>query len=87
MALLFLAGFFLFGSFSSFTALCPEILGHRLTATGVGFMNAVGYATASLGDLVVGVVLDATGRTDAIFLLASGACLAGALLSAPARVR
>jgi OPA family glycerol-3-phosphate transporter-like MFS transporter len=87
MALLFLAGFFLFGSFSSFTALCPELLGHRLTATGVGFMNAAGYAAASLGDLVVGVVLDATGRTDAIFLLASGACLAGALLSAPARVR
>ena len=87
VTLLFLAGFFVFGSFSSFTALCPELLGHRLTATGVGFMNAVGYATAALGDLVIGAVLDASGRTESIFLLAAGACLLGALSSALARAR
>jgi OPA family glycerol-3-phosphate transporter-like MFS transporter len=87
MALLFLAGFFVFGPFSSFTALCPELLGHRLTATGIGVMNAAGYATAAIGDPVIGTVLDLTGRTESLFFITAGACLVGALSGAYARGR
>lgn len=78
MVLLFLAGFFVFGPAASFTALSAELLGRRAMGTGTGFMNAVGYATAALGDLVIGLTLDATGSTAVLFLITTGACLAGA---------
>jgi OPA family glycerol-3-phosphate transporter-like MFS transporter len=77
-ALLFVGGFFLFGPFTSFTALCPEILGPELVGTGIGVMNAVGYGAAALGDPLIGLVLDVTGVTGSIFLVTAGACLAGA---------
>jgi OPA family glycerol-3-phosphate transporter-like MFS transporter len=78
MALLFLAGFFVFGPVSSFTALGPELVDRRAAATAIGFMNAVGYAIAALGDLAIGVTLDVTGRTEPLFLITAAACLCGA---------
>ena len=78
LALLFLAGFFVFGPFASFTALSAELLDRGLLATGLGFMNAVGYGVAAAGDVIVGVVMDATGRTGSIFLVAAAVCLLGA---------
>jgi MFS transporter, OPA family, glycerol-3-phosphate transporter len=79
LVLLFLAGFLVFGPFSSFTALAAELLGTRAVGAGVGFMNAVGYGAAALGDVVTGAVIDATGRTGAVFVVSAGACLLAAL--------
>jgi OPA family glycerol-3-phosphate transporter-like MFS transporter len=82
IGLLFVAGFLVFGPFPSFTVLGAELLGPRAVGAGVGFMNAVGYGTAALGDVVMGGVIDATGRTAAIFAVAAGACLLGAAATA-----
>ncbi len=84
LVLLFLAGFLVFGPFSSFTALAAELLGTRAVGAGVGFMNAVGYGAAALGDVVTGAVIDATGRTGAVFVVSAGACLLAALATAMA---
>ncbi len=84
--LLFLAGFFVFGPVASFSALCAELLGRRSMGTGTGFMNAVGYGTAALGDLVIGLVLDATGSTAPLFLITAGTCVAAAVCGALIRV-
>jgi OPA family glycerol-3-phosphate transporter-like MFS transporter len=89
LALLFLAGFLVFGPFSSFTALAAELLGPRSVGAGVGFMNGVGYGAAALGDVVTGAVIDATGATRAVFAVSAGACLLGALATSlvPSAVR
>ena len=76
----------MFGPFPSFTVLGAELLGPRTVGAGVGFMNAVGYGTAALGDVVMGAVIDATGRTAAIFAVAAGACVLGAAATALAGV-
>ena len=82
LGLLFAAGFLVFGPFPSFTVLGAELLGPRAVGVGVGFMNAVGYGTAALGDVVMGVVIDATGWTGAVFAVAAVACF-----SEPSRLR
>ena len=41
----------MFAPFPSFTVLGAELLGPRTVGAGVGFMNAVGYGTAALGDV------------------------------------
>jgi OPA family glycerol-3-phosphate transporter-like MFS transporter len=82
VALLFVAGFLVFAPFPSFTVLGAELLGPRAVGAGVGFMNAVGYGTAALGDVVLGTVIDATGSTRAIFAVAAIACVLGAVATA-----
>jgi OPA family glycerol-3-phosphate transporter-like MFS transporter len=85
VGLLFLSGFLVFGPAASFSALSAELVGRRAMGTGTGFMNAVGYAAAALGDLVMGVVLDAAGSTAPLFLVTAGACAAGAVCGAVVR--
>jgi MFS transporter, OPA family, glycerol-3-phosphate transporter len=82
LLLLFAAGFLVFGPFPSFTVLGAELLGPRAVGAGVGFMNGVGYGTAALGDVVMGAVIDATGRTSAVFAVAAAACVLGAIATA-----
>jgi OPA family glycerol-3-phosphate transporter-like MFS transporter len=82
LGLLFAAGFLVFGPFPSFTVLGAELLGPRAVGVGVGFMNAVGYGTAALGDVVMGIVIDATGWTGAVFAVAAVACVLGAIATA-----
>jgi OPA family glycerol-3-phosphate transporter-like MFS transporter/OPA family sugar phosphate sensor protein UhpC-like MFS transporter len=82
LLLLFAAGFLVFGPFPSFTVLGAELLGPRAVGAGVGFMNGVGYGTAALGDVVIGAVIDATGRTSAVFAVAAAACVLGAIATA-----
>jgi OPA family glycerol-3-phosphate transporter-like MFS transporter len=82
LVLLFLAGFLVFGPFSSFTALAAELLGTGAVGAGVGFMNAVGYGAAALGDVVTGILIDATRWTGAVFVIAAGACVLGAAATA-----
>jgi OPA family glycerol-3-phosphate transporter-like MFS transporter len=85
VSLLFLAGLFVFGPATSFSALAAELVGRRAMGTATGFMNAVGYAAAAAGDLVMGVVLDAAGSTAPLFLVTAGACAAGAVCGALVR--
>lgn len=85
LALLFLAGALVFGPLASFTVLSAELLGPRAVGAGVGFMNAVGYGAAAVGDVVTGAIIDATGRTAAVFAVAAGACFLGAAAAALAR--
>jgi OPA family glycerol-3-phosphate transporter-like MFS transporter len=87
VALLFVAGFLVFGALTSFNALGAELVGGQAMGTAIGFMNAVGYGTAAAGDVVigVGVVLDATGRTESLFLVTSAACLLAAICGAAVR--
>jgi OPA family glycerol-3-phosphate transporter-like MFS transporter len=82
LVLLFVAGVLVFGPFVSFTVLSAELLGPRAVGAGVGFMNAVGYGTAALGDVVIGAVIDATGWTGAVFAVAAFACVLGAAATA-----
>ena len=82
LMLLFAAGFLIFGPFPSFTVLGAELLGPRSVGAGVGFMNGVGYGMAALGDVVMGAVIDATGRTSAVFAVAAGACVLGGIATA-----
>ena len=84
LALLFIAGFLIFSPFPSFTVLGAELLGPQAVGAGVGFMNGFGYLTAAVGDVVMGVVIDATRWTAAIFAVAASACLLGALATAMA---
>ena len=48
-------------------------------------MNAIGYAVAAVGDPVMGMVIDATGRTASVFLVVAAVCLAGAVCGHLAR--
>jgi OPA family glycerol-3-phosphate transporter-like MFS transporter len=45
---LFLCGFFVYGSQSSFWALCPDLLGNERSGTGVGIMDFVAYLFAGI---------------------------------------
>jgi OPA family glycerol-3-phosphate transporter-like MFS transporter len=83
--LFFVAGLLVFGPFSSFTAFAAELVGPRAIGAGVGFMNGVGYGAAALGDVVTGAAIDATGRTDAVFVVAAAACALGAVATGFAR--
>ncbi|HSE95344.1 MAG TPA: MFS transporter [Methylomirabilota bacterium] len=85
VVLLFVGGFLVFGPLTSFNALGAELVGGHAMGTAIGFMNAVGYGTAALGDVVIGVALDATGRTESMFLVTSAACLLGAACGAAIR--
>ena len=49
-------------------------------------MNGVGYGTAALGDVVMGAVIDATGRTSAVFAVATSDVEADLLPATPAAV-
>lgn len=66
--LMFLAGFFVYGPQANFWPLAPEILGDRLTGTGVGIMNMSAYLFAALGEPIMGRIIDITGNTAMIFM-------------------
>jgi OPA family glycerol-3-phosphate transporter-like MFS transporter len=82
LVLLFAAGLLVFSPFPSFTVLGAGLLGPQAVGAGVGFMNGFGYGTAALGDVVMGAVIDATGRTSMVFAVAAGACVLGAIATA-----
>jgi len=85
IVLLFLGGFCVFGPIASFTALAAERLDRRFVGTGVGVLNAVGYAVAALGDPIMGTVIDRSGRTASVFVVTAVVCLAGAVCGRLAR--
>lgn len=76
--LMFAGGFFVYGPQACFWPLSPELLGNKLTGTGIGFMNMCGYVFAALGEPLLGFVIDHSHQTDSIFLVISGICVLSA---------
>jgi MFS transporter, OPA family, glycerol-3-phosphate transporter len=91
-AVLFLCGFFVYGSQSAFWALCPDLLGSRCVGTGVGIMNCFAYVFAGVASPLVGGMIEAFPVVDAstgllmdntalIFPAVAGASMMCALLA------
>lgn len=89
--ILFLCGFFAYGSQSAFWALCPDLLSNRRAGTGVGIMDFFAYLFAGLASLLIGwmieshTVLDsATGvmvdNTALVFPVVAAACIICAVI-------
>jgi MFS transporter, OPA family, glycerol-3-phosphate transporter len=85
LVLLFLAGFFVYGPQASFWALCPDLLGRKRAATGVGFMNACAYGFAALGEPTIGWVIEKTGNTASAFGVVAAVCALGAACILPVK--
>ena len=88
---LFLCGFFAYGSQSAFWALCPDLLSNRRAGTGVGIMDFFAYLFAGLVSPLIGrmieshTVLDsATGvmveNTALVFPVVATACIISAVI-------
>ncbi|MHC4582280.1 MAG: MFS transporter [Planctomycetota bacterium] len=89
--ILFLCGFFAYGSQSAFWALCPDLLGHNRAGTGVGIMDFFAYLFAGLVCPLIGrmieshTVLDSvTGEmvdnTALVFPVVAVACIISAVI-------
>lgn len=88
---LFLCGFFAYGSQSAFWALCPDLLSNRRAGTGVGIMDFFAYLFAGLVspligrmiethtvlDSVTGVMVD---NTALVFPVVAAACIISAVI-------
>ncbi|MES2653100.1 MAG: MFS transporter [Bacteroidota bacterium] len=74
------AGFFVYGPQGCFWPLSPDLLGSKLTGTGIGLMNMFGYLFAALGEPIIGKIVDVSGSTHAIFLIVAAACLVSTLI-------
>jgi OPA family glycerol-3-phosphate transporter-like MFS transporter len=85
LALLFLAGFLVYGPQSSFWALGPDLLGPSRAGTAMGVMDLFAYGFAAVGEAGIGLVIRETGTTAAVFPVVAACCLAGAVLILPVR--
>ncbi|WP_233164676.1 MFS transporter [Pedobacter sp. ASV28] len=74
------AGFFVYGPQGCFWPLSPDLLGSKLTGTGIGLMNMFGYLFAALGEPIIGKIIDVSGSTHTIFLIVAVACLFSAMV-------
>jgi len=79
--LMLLTGFFVYGPQACFWPLSPDMLGSRLTGTGVGIMNMCGYLFAAVGEPFLGYVIDITGDSNNIFIVTALACLFSATIA------
>lgn len=91
IVVLFLCGFFAYGSQSAFWALCPDLLSNRRAGTGVGIMDFFAYLFAGLVipligrmieshtvfDSVSGVMVD---NTALVFPVVATACIISAVI-------
>ncbi|WP_200911941.1 MFS transporter [Pedobacter sp. Hv1] len=78
--LMLTAGFFVYGPQACFWPLSPDLLGSKLTGTGIGCMNMFGYLFAALGEPLIGKIIDVSGSTHPIFLIVGAACLASTII-------
>lgn len=83
--LLAIGGFFVYAPQASYWALCPSLVGRERAGTAVGLMDAVAYAFAAGGQLVIGRAIDATQSTIAAFVVIAAACVIGALAILPVK--
>ncbi|HAZ02159.1 MAG TPA: MFS transporter [Prolixibacteraceae bacterium] len=91
ISVLFLCGFFVYGSQSAFWALCPDLLGRQRVGTGVGIMDFFAYLFAGLVCPLIGKMIEShqildssTGlmvsHTAVIFPVVAASCTVSALL-------
>ncbi len=78
IALLFMAGFFVYGPQASFWALCPDLLGPKRAGTGVGVMDATAYAFAAIQAPLFGLIIDNWGDTYG-FVATATVCILSAI--------
>lgn len=78
--LMFLSGFFVYGPQANFWPLSPQMLPAKVTATGIGCMNMIGYLFAALGEPIFGWVIDLTKNTSSVFVLICIMCLLSVVL-------
>ena len=62
--ILFLCGFFAYGSQSAFWALCPDLLSHNRAGTGVGIMDFFAYLFAGLVSPLIGRMIESHSVLD-----------------------
>ncbi|MNK59538.1 Phosphoglycerate transporter protein [compost metagenome] len=79
--LMLLTGFFVYGPQACFWPLSPDMLGNKLTGTGVGIMNMCGYLFAAIGEPFLGYLIDVTGDSNNIFIVTALACLLSATIA------
>ncbi len=86
VAVLFLCGFFAYGSQSAFWALCPDLLGSERAGTGVGIMDFFAYLFAGIASPLIGKMIETYQVTDSltgnlvdntalVFPVVSGLCI------------
>lgn len=91
IVILFLCGFFVYGSQSAYWSLCPDLLGKGHTGTGVGIMDFFAYLFAGLISPMIGKMIEtyqsfdlSTGltanNTAIIFPVVASACITSAVL-------
>jgi OPA family glycerol-3-phosphate transporter-like MFS transporter len=89
--ILFLCGFFAYGSQSAFWALCPDLLSTRRAGTGIGIMDFFAYLFAGLVSPLIGRMIEshsvldsATGvmveNTALVFPVVAAACIISAVI-------
>lgn len=78
--LMLTTGFFVYGPQGCFWPLSPDLLGSKLTGTGIGCMNMIGYIFAAIGEPLIGKIIDLSGSTHPIFLIVGATCLASTLV-------
>jgi OPA family glycerol-3-phosphate transporter-like MFS transporter len=88
---LFLCGFFAYGSQAAFWALCPDLLGNQRAGTGVGIMDFFAYLFAGLFSPLIGRMIEsyqvldvASGtmvdNTALVFPIVAAACIISAVI-------
>ena len=83
IAMLFFAGFFVFGAQGPLWALCPDLVGRDHAGTAVGVMDAVAYAGAAAQGPILGYLIDHPDQYGypAVFLLLAILCTVAAGLA------
>ncbi len=81
IAVLFLAGFFAYGSQSAFWALAPDLLGKKRSGTGVGLLDFFAYLFAGLVNPLIGWAIMSNGQNTAmVFPIVGVACILSAII-------
>jgi len=80
LALMFLAGFLVYGPQSCYWPLSPDLLGVKRSGTGVGVMNTFAYGFAGAGEPLIGYLADVTGQSNIVFIATAVMCFLGALI-------
>ena len=83
VALLFLAGFFVYGAQGPLWAMCPDLVGKANSATAVGLMDALAYAGAAAQGPLLGYLADRPEEFGypAVFQLLAAVAVIGAALA------
>jgi OPA family glycerol-3-phosphate transporter-like MFS transporter len=85
MILLAVTGFLVYGPQASYWALCPGLVGRERAGTATGLMDAVAYAFAAMGQVIIGRAIDITQSTASAFVVIAISCLAGAVIIIPVK--